>query len=55
MPPLMPTNLLFSPCITCVQCRGGVQYNGVFSTMTGYHDACVLSTMGDIMSIGGLS
>ena len=34
-----------SPCIMCVQYRGGDQYHGVFSTM-----GDILSTVGDIMS-----
>ena len=41
-----------SPCIICVQYRGGVQYHGGYHEYRGgYLEYCgVFSTVGDIMS-----
>ena len=39
-----------SPCIMCVQYRGGAQYCGVFSTV-----GDIMSTVEDIMSTVGIS
>ena len=43
-----------SPCITCVQYRGGVQYRGVFSTMGDImmHVGDILSTVGMFSTVG---
>ena len=51
-----------SPCIMCVQYRGGAQYwgyheshGGIFSTVGVLSTVGVFSTMGDIMSPMGVS
>ena len=51
---LASSNML-SPCIMCVQYRGGAQYRGVFSTVGDIMSTVeVFSTVGDIMStVGG--
>ena len=45
-----------SPCIMCVQYRGGAQYCGGVQYHGGYHEYCgVFSTVGDILSTVGCS
>ena len=46
-----------TPCIMCVQYRGGAQYRGVFSTVGGYHEyrGGYLQYRGGVQYRGGIS